>query len=142
MDGIIRIWDSGSINKYDPILQLETNKVPVYFVLFSEDQNQIVGGYEDGVIKVWEMCAFNIPREFKAHDLRVRIIAWNKQHDLLLTGSDDACAKVWDLPTSRCIGIITSNSSRIHAGGMTLDGSIVAIGSDDNEISLWQVKRQ
>lgn len=39
----------------------------------------IVGGYEDGFIRICDTHSKRITKEFKAHDLRVRIIAWNKR---------------------------------------------------------------
>lgn len=138
-DGVVRIWDSSPTFSPEPLAKLVIDDAPVYSVLISSTRGIVVVGRENGTVTSHAIDGGAELARLEGHDKRTRIIAWNHDQDLLLSGSDDATAKAWDLATGRLVGEIATHHGAIHAGAVAGDGRAVAVGSDDNTISICRV---
>lgn len=105
----------------------------------------------DGYLRIWDIRSkkhkpsINIP--VSSTDLNV--ISWSEKLDYLLaTGDDNGVWSVWDLRqfnNSNAADVKPVASYNFHKGAITsiqfnpLDESIVAVASEDNTVTLWDL---
>ncbi|XP_036396826.1 angio-associated migratory cell protein [Megalops cyprinoides] len=79
------------------------------------DGKRAVVGYEDGVVRLWDLKQGNAVHVIKGHDGHqgaLTCIACNKDGSLVLTGSVDSHAKLINTATGKVVGVFSMEDSK------------------------------
>jgi WD40 repeat protein/serine/threonine protein kinase len=139
-DGIVRIWDSTTLNE---LLPLQGHTLRVLCVAFSPDGDQLLSGGDDGSIRCWNAAPLADPprhqplRTFSGHEHAVYALALTPDGRRLISGGNDYTARVWDAETGGELLTYRNHKSKISAIAVRPDGQAVATGGDDWVIRIW-----
>ncbi|MBW0536140.1 hypothetical protein O181_075855, partial [Austropuccinia psidii MF-1] len=114
---------------------------------FSPDGKLLATGSEDRVIRIWEVAQKRILNRFQGHKSEIYSLAFSPDGRMLVSGSGDKTARIWDMNLGTCLfhlmieETIGSDGVPIDAGVTSVcvspDGSILAAGSLDTVVRLW-----
>ncbi|WP_375480106.1 protein kinase [uncultured Nostoc sp.] len=148
-DKTIKLWQ---IETLEEICTLLGHAHAVKSVAFSPDGQILASGSWDKTIKLWDV---NTGREIctiGGHQLKVNSVAFSPQGQLLASASYDRTIRLWQIPALEgfqkefenrpCYSLLATLSGHAWAVltvAFSPDGQILATGSDDNTIKLWEV---
>jgi WD40 repeat protein len=145
-DQCLRIWDVETGKCLDT-LHKHTNLV--WSVAFHPQQNLVVSGGDDHAIKVWELERGKCIKTQQGNSNAIYAIAYSdrcNQQNLLASGHEDQTIKLWDVninspqtlePDLQPFQILRGHCDRILSVVFSPDGKILASGSADRTIKLW-----
>ena len=157
-DGTLRVWDlltpqkatvdlrDPEITKYDVGVdsceESQWPKADAYTVAFSRDKNQLVAGYADGMIRIWDLGHPEAPPkklDGNIHDYVCSVVF--TADGRLVSGSGDNSIRIWDLKHDDAPAIIlTGHSSNVLSVAVSPDGTRLASASKDKQIRLWPLQ--
>jgi len=130
---MIKVWDKATL------ACSKTMKMPITISSFSILSNSTCAlGYDNNVIKVWDLKKRNYIHTFSGHTQRVTSICLISEQ-LLASGSLDQTIRIWNLKRRRTQAILTG-----HEGGIRslvpLPNGYLASGSSDKSIRMWNLQ--
>ena len=162
-----QIWDATTIKKQHTLIG---HILEVTCISFSPDGHVLVTGSKDCTVRVWNAKTGDQMRMLHAHTRLVSGLAFSSDGKTLASTGDDSTLRLWDTETWELRRILTDDSTKMtgvafapdgrgivvgSAGKMILwdaetgsvfslvyspDGSILASGSDDMTVRLWDVE--
>lgn len=151
------------LQEYNPYEQFQclyryvTGKSTTYAIAITPDSQIMLSGGNDRIITVRHLGSGKIIRTFTGHTGSIYTLCISPDGQTLVSGGRDTTLKVWDLqaigkynsfsPTSRVIGdgliyTLTGHSESINCVAMTPNGQLLASGSEDNTIKLWDLNTE
>ncbi|KAL1741862.1 WD40-repeat-containing domain protein, partial [Schizophyllum fasciatum] len=164
-DRTIRIWDAETGQQVGAPLHGHEDRVRS--VAFSPDGTRIVSGSEDRTVRVWYAEAGHSPVGGVSRDAHwAYAIAFAPDGTKMISGSDDKSVRVWDTETGQQIGdalrghdgpvvavaclpngsrvqmgdVLSGHRSSVHSVAYSPRGTLIASGSSDMMIRLWDAK--
>ena len=148
-DGTVILWDTIS---HPPISgqPLTGHKQGVTSISFSPDGKTLVSGANDATIRLWDLVTHESVA-FLGHTQRVTSVVFNPDGKTLASSSCEkldsnfnSCIKgeiiLWDVATRKAVGqLLTNQLDYVSSLAFSPDGNILASGSDDTTIMLWDV---
>ncbi|MCB0108148.1 MAG: hypothetical protein KDE53_19635, partial [Caldilineaceae bacterium] len=130
-------------------------KNPVMSIDFSPDGNTLANSGAEHVC-LWKVATGQLQRTLRGHTNRIRSVAFGPPHEgggqLLASGGHDNTIRLWALPTAASAAPVFNPTTsgtpcRVLAGHMDAirslsfspDGQLLASGSDDGAVSLWDL---
>jgi WD40 repeat protein len=136
------IWDLANMSE-DP-LYLPHNDDYVYAIAFSLDSRWLATAGQDGRIRMWDIETQKTEWEQKEKDSRrhtdaIYSIAFSSDGNILATGSYDRHVKLWHASTGsfRQELLLTG---RVGCIAHSPREPLIAIGSHDNTITIWNYR--
>jgi WD40 repeat protein len=108
----------------------------------SKDGKRLASGDDDGNVQVWDVKnGGKLGKQIKVKSFGSQVwsVAFHpKNNNLIAIGNDNSNVILWDIEEDE-ITRLTDHSSRIWSVAFSPDGEILASGSDDRSIKLWEL---
>ncbi len=151
LGGYIELWDANTFQYMSPTNITGHSSVYVYGVAFSNDGKTIASGHGDTRIRLWDPHTGKFKREIFGHTSNVSSVAFSPTEPILASGSYDRTIRLWALdkpiiyiPPNIILGgalhELKGHTQVINTVVFSPNGKILASGSHDGTIRLWDVK--
>ena len=118
-------------------------------VPFSPDGKTIASGSSDGTVHLWDAETGKHIKTLEGHTNFVNIVRFSPDGKTIASGSSDSTVRLWDVETGKHIKTLEEHRRaghrrvghrRVRSISFSPGGQIIASGSSDNTIRLWDVE--
>jgi len=142
----IKLWNISNGNE---IMTLKDHAGSIVSVNFSPDGKILASGSDNSTIKFWNVSDSYDVMTLKAHSNFVRSLDFSPDGKILASRSDDSTIKLWNVSgkneiltlkgSYNYIGFPPRSGNYFTSLNFSQSGKIVASGSYDNTIKIWNV---
>ncbi len=108
---------------------------------WSRDQELVVYGGEDGLLRLWNVRQGKLLRVFEGHTSPVSSVALNGDQRRVLSCSADRSVRLWDLSSGKCIGILTGHDDEVVRVAWGPDPNHALSGDRKGRIVVWDLSK-
>jgi WD40 repeat protein len=113
----------------------------VYSLALSPDGKTLACGHDvEGLITIWEVEGRKKLHTLKEDQDRLRV-AFAPDGKTLISVGDKGALKLWDAATGKETAGVASAAPRVSCLATTHKGGLIAVGSKDGSVSLWELGR-
>lgn len=130
------------------LINLETGEVAQRFpyvgnrmntLTFRSEGAQLVTGYGNGVILLWDVETAEVLRQFKGHTSQVRSVVLDADEAHILSSSADTTIRVWNVETGLEERQFKGHTQWINQAVFSPDFETILSGSWDDTLKLWHM---
>ena len=131
---------NGSSTANDVLTTLEGHKSNVTSIQFQQDDKWLVSSGEDGTIKVWDIRAPNVQRNYKTNCPINEVVIHPNQGELISCDADGRI-KIWDLSYNKCSATIVPEDAdnSLQSLSVANDGSVLIAGNKKGHCYVWDM---
>lgn len=109
---------------------------------FRNDGKLVVGGCEDGVVRVFDVNSRIVLRQFTGHSQAVHVTRFLSDNTSVVSCSDDKTVRRWDVPSQQEIGCWQGHTDHVRCGvaGKNKDSYSFISGSYDHTVKIWDAR--
>jgi WD40 repeat protein len=108
-------------------------------VAFSPDSRLLASGSVYGLVRLWDMTAYQEQATLGQHDGIAYALAFSPDGKILVSAGQDGKVRLWNVATENVIATIRIPQTQIWSVAFSPDGTLLASGSSDGLIRLWDV---
>ena len=110
-----------------------------YAVTFSPDGKSIASAGRDGMVRVTDVAAGRVTREFGPHGSWPEAIAWSSDGKRIASAGQDAVIRLWDPVEGKEVGPTGGHRGHVWRTSISSDSKIV-VTEGGNGIRVWDAK--
>ena len=150
-DHIIRIWNihTGECQ----ILQGHDDWIAS--VAFHPKGNLLASGSLDRTVRLWDIATGECCKILNGHQTKIYSIEFDPTGEIIASGSTDGNIILWDVRalrdassrnssdfvnTGKCLNTLIGHTKEVYSVAFSGDGEIIATGSFDRTVKLWDVQ--
>ncbi len=134
-DCTVRIWDATTGELCNTI----QNDTWFWTVAFSPNNCYLAAAGADCMIRLWNPITGELIQTLTEHKKIIRHLIFNTEGNYLASCGLDTSARVWQVNTGKCLAIF-NHPSPVSSAAFHPKQSLLATGSDDNVVRLWDYK--
>lgn len=144
-DKTIKVWHP---EDYTVLVNFDGNDDAVYSLAYAAQNDLIVSGAADSVIRSWRVTQNEegetrgaLVREYAAHEGAVYSVdcgVWNNQ-EIIASGGADTSVIIWNLRSGNPSSTFNEPTDAVYAVKLGPNGEFVAAGGRDGKIRLWNI---
>ena len=130
----IRLWD---VERRLDIASLEGpfDGDGVLSLAFSPEGATLAAGYQEGIIKLWDVARTQAGLTLAGHTSGVRSVAFSPDGTILATGSVDETLRLWDVEAGTEIALLEGHEGWVNSVAFSRDGTLAAAWG--NTVRVW-----
>ncbi|MDF5729496.1 MAG: CHAT domain-containing protein [Rhizonema sp. PD38] len=136
-DNTVKIWDTQT----GECLQTWYEHHQRVWLVDLHLKNQILLSIsEDQTFKLWDISSRRCLKTLKGYSNWILSLAFSPDSQTLASSSQDQKVRLWNINTGKCQSILVGHSNLISSVAFApqhIQGCLLASGSDDNTIKLW-----
>lgn len=137
----VRLYDIRTTNP-NPVTSFEGHTDNVTSIAFQSDNKWMVSSSEDGTVKVWDVRAPSVQRNYK-HNCPVNEVVIHPNQGELISCDQDGNVRVWDLGENQCTHqLIPEDDVPVHSVSVASDGSMLVAGNNKGNCYVWKMNTQ
>jgi WD40 repeat protein len=136
-DGLVRIWDWTTKRVVRILRGPGSRRSMVNSVGFSWGGDAVVGGYEDGSIRIWQLQSGRPPVTLRAGHSPVTDASFASDPTFVISASDDGSVRTWHWERRRLLRVLHPHIGRVNSVAMTSDLARIAAGGDNHRVALY-----
>ena len=109
-------------------------------IAFSPDGQSLVGGSDDGTLRLWDVRTGASMLTLKGHTGSVRSVVFSPDGRTLASGGHDKTIRLWDPDAGKRKATLTGHTDRVYSIAFSPDGQSLASGGRDELIRIWDVR--
>ena len=151
-DCTARVW---STDRIYPLRLLVGHRSDVELVVFHPNCQYIATGSADCSVRLWDVATGNTARLLLGHQAAITALAFSPDGRSLFTAAADGCWVQFDLASARIVQQANAADSqagakqqqqqqhrqRVTALAVSEDGELLASGTLQGQVSVWDVNR-
>jgi WD40 repeat protein len=142
LDGKIRMWTNDGISKITDVLSYPN---PMNFVSFNASNNQIITGYDNLTLCLWNMeTAEKVNHtylELKGHNGPVRTVGFSSDNNFMATAGRDRLIKIWNIQTKNPSAVNTLKTEKYIKAVLFCGTDTLIYAQDNGDIIIWDIKK-
>ncbi len=145
-DKTIKVWHP---EDYTVLVNFDGNDDAVYSLAYAAQNNLIVSGAADSVIRSWRVTQNEegetrgaLVRQYTAHEGAVYSVdcgVWNNQ-EIIASGGADTSVIIWNLRSGNPRSTFNEPTDAVYAVQLSPNGEFVAAGGRDGKVRLWNLR--
>ena len=137
-DGTARLW---SIHHHYPLRMFVGHSGDVDCCRFHPNCNYLVSGGADKTVRMWDANSGGCARLMKGHLTGVTAVSVSPDGKMLSSGGENGEIHVWDIGMEKRVFSLKGHSDAVTSLDYCRgEGSVLASGSVDCSICLWDIK--
>ncbi|KAG9070351.1 hypothetical protein KI688_009688 [Linnemannia hyalina] len=136
-DGVgIGIYDTSTWQRFHLFTAIQN----VRAVAFSPDNQRIVSGDGEGMVRLWDCTSGEELLAMKGHTDWINSLAYSPCGNHIASASQDKAVRLWDSETGVCIFVLEGHTDWVASVRFSPNGCQLVSGSLDGRIRLWDSK--
>lgn len=115
---------------------LSAHEHPIRSVIWSSNDQWLVSGDDNGIIKYWQSSMNNV-KAFQAHNEPIRELTFSQTTQKYASGSDDQSICIWDFELASKDNTLRGHGYDVKCLQWHPYKALLASGSKDTTIKLW-----
>lgn len=136
-DNTIKIWD---IETLECLQTLHGHQKRIWLVDLHPNNSTLLSINEDQTIKLWDITMRRCLKTLKGYSNWILSLAFSPDSQTLVSSSQDQKIRLWDIKTGKCTLTLEGHDDLISTIAFApphIRNCLLASGSDDNTIKLW-----
>ncbi len=136
-DNTIKVWD---VETVECLQTLREHQQRVWLVDLHPDNKRLLSISEDQKIKLWHISSRRCLKTLEGYSNWILSLAFSPNGQILASSYQDGKVRLWDIETGQCNLILAGHEKIISSVVFApphISDCLLASGSDDNTIKLW-----